>query len=79
MRSLMLSQVDQLRRFTHASNRRFLNRLALSHQRDHAAVVVGIHLAIEQIDAVYFHGVNDRIHFRFIAAFRKIRNTLNKS
>ena len=69
MRSLMHSQVNQLRRLAHPANRRFLNRLALAHQRDHAAVVVGIHLAVEQVHAVHLHGVDDGIHFGLITAF----------
>ena len=79
MRSLVLRQVDQLRRLAHSANGGFLNRLPLSDQGDHAAVMVGVHLAIEQINAVHLHGVDDGIHLRLIAAFGKIGNTLNQS
>jgi hypothetical protein len=40
--------------------------------------VVGIHLAIEQPDAVDLHGVDDGVDDLFAAAFRKIRDTFNK-
>ena len=63
MRALMLGQINQLRGLAHAANRRFLDRLPLADQRDHAAVVVGIHLAIEQIDAVDLHRLDDGVHF----------------
>ena len=78
MRALMLGQVDQLGRFAHTSNGGFLNRLPLSHQRNYAAIVVGIHLAIQQVNAIHLHGVNDRIDFRLVAAFGEIGNTLNQ-
>ncbi len=74
----MHRQVNQLRRFAHAAYRRFLNRLALPHQRDHAAVMVGIHLAVEQVHAIHFHGIDDGIDLGFVPAFRKIGNTFHK-
>ena len=56
----------------------FLNGFALADQRDDAAVVVGVHFAIEQIDAGHFHGVDDGVNFGFIAAFGEIRNTFDE-
>src|SRR5437870_8032724 len=52
MRSLMHVQINQLRRFANATDGGLLDWLTLADQRDDATIVVGIHLAIEQIDAV---------------------------
>jgi hypothetical protein len=41
--------------------------------------VVGIHLAVEEIDAGDLHGFDNGIDFGRIAAFGKIRNTFDKS
>ena len=75
----MLVQIDQLGRLAHAANRGLLDRLPLPHQRDDAAVVIGVHLAIEQEDAVHLHGLDDGVDFGLVAAFRKIGNTFDKS
>ena len=45
---------------------------------DDAAVVVGIHLAIEQVDAGDFHGVDDGIDLGGVAAFGEIGNAFNE-
>src|SRR5438552_1914549 len=79
MRSLMHVQINQLRRFANATDGGLLDWLTLADQRDDATIVVGIHLAIEQIDAVYLHGVNDRINLRFVAPLGKIWDTLHQS
>ena len=79
MRPLVLGQIDQLRSLAHSANRRLLNRLALAHQRDHAAVVIGVHLAVQQIDAIHLHRLDDGIDFRLVAAFRKIGNAFDQS
>ena len=78
MRSPVNVQIDQFGRLAHAANRRFLNRLALAHQRDHAAVMVGVHLAIKQVHAVHLHGRNNGVHLSFIAAFREIGYTFDQ-
>ena len=78
MRALVSVQIDQLGGLAHATNRRFLNRLALPHQRDHAAVMVGVHLAIEQVHAVHPHGRNNGVHLGFIAALGEIGYTFNQ-
>jgi hypothetical protein len=78
MRSLMYRQINQLRRLAHPANRRFLNRFALPHQRDHATVVIGIHLAIQQVHAIHLHGLDNGIDFGLVPAFRKVRNTFHE-
>ena len=77
MRALMLGQVDQFRGFADAANRRFLNRFALADQRDDAAVVIGVHLAVEEIDAGNLHGLDDGINFGGVAAFREVGHAFN--
>src|SRR6185369_2993817 len=78
MRSLMFSEIDQLSGFTHASNGRFLDGLALADQCNDATVVIGIHLAIEQVHTINFHGVDDGVNLGFVAPFRKIGNTFHQ-
>src|SRR5262249_52288445 len=78
MRSLMLIQIDQLGCFSHATDRSFGDGFAIANQSDHAAIVIGIHLSIEQIDAVDLHRLDNRINFLCIAPFRKIRDTLDQ-
>src|SRR6476660_6021180 len=79
MRALMLIQIDELCGFPNPTDRRFLDWFALSDERDHAAVVVGVHLAVEKIDAVEFHGLDNGVNFGFVPAFREIRDTFNQS
>jgi hypothetical protein len=65
-------EIDQLSGFAHAANGGFLNGFAVSDQGDDAAVVVGVHFAVEQVDAGHFHGVDDGVNFGFVAAFGEI-------
>jgi hypothetical protein len=78
MRALVPIQVDQLGGLAHAANGGFLNGLAVADQRDHAAVVVGVHLAVEQVDAGNLHGFDDGVDFGRVAAFREIGNAFNQ-
>jgi hypothetical protein len=78
VRTLVLGKIDQLGSLPHSANGGFLNRLALAGQRDHAAVVVGIHFAIEQINAGNLHGLDNGVNFGRIAALGKIRNAFDK-
>ncbi len=79
VRALVLGEVDQLGGLAYSANGGFLNGFALADQGDDAAVVVGIHLAVEEIDAGDFHGFDNGIDFGLVAAFGKIRNTFNQS
>jgi hypothetical protein len=72
-------QVDQFRSFANAANRGFLNGFTLANQRDHAPVVIRVHLAVEQKDTVNFHGGNYRVNFRFVASFGKIGDAFDQS
>ena len=51
VRALMLGQIDQLGGLSDPTDGGLLNGFAFAHQRDDAAVVVGVHLAIKQVDA----------------------------
>ena len=77
MRSLMNIQINQLRGLAHTANRRLLDRFAFAHQRDHAAVVIVVHLAIQQIHAIHLHGFDDAVYLRLIAPFRKVGNAFH--
>ncbi len=61
VRALVPREVDQLGGFAYAANRGFLNGFPLAHQRDDAAVVVGVHLPVEEIDAGNLHGFDDGV------------------
>ena len=74
----MMSEVDQFGGFADAANGGFLDRLAFADQGDDAAVVVGIHFAVEQVDAGHLHGVDDGVNFGFIAAFGEIGNAFDE-
>ena len=50
VRSGVLRQVDQFHRLAHAAQRGIGHCIRLARQRDHAAVVVGVHLAIENVN-----------------------------
>ncbi len=78
MRAGVSRQVNQFGSLAHAADRRFLNGLALADQCDDAAVVVGIHLAVKQVDARHLHGVDYGVNFGFIAAFGKIGNAFDE-
>jgi hypothetical protein len=79
MRALVPLKVDQFGGFAGAANRGFLNGLAVTGERDDAAVVIGIHLSVEQIDAGQLHGFDDGIDLGRIAALREVRYTFNQS
>src|SRR5579863_3696583 len=69
MRTLMSGQINQLTGLPHATNSSFLNGLAFADQRDDTAVVVAVHFAIEEIDAIYFHSGDNGIYFGLITTF----------
>ncbi len=50
MRSLVMVQVDQLGRFSDAAQCRLAHALLGSDKGDHGAVVVSVHLAVEQVN-----------------------------
>ena len=74
----MLGQVDQFGSLADAANGSFLNRFTPTHQSDNAAIVVRIHFAVQQVDAIHLHGFDNGIHLGLVAAFGKIRNAFNQ-
>src|SRR5204863_10221133 len=78
VRAGVLCKINDLGSLADATNGRFHDRLALADQRNDAAIVVGIHLAVEQVDAINLHRLNERNNFGLVAAFRKIRNTFDQ-
>ena len=78
MRASVDVQIDQFSGLAHAADGGLLNGFALADQSDDAAVVIGVHFAVEQIDAGHLHGVNNGVNFRFVAAFGKIRNAFDE-
>src|SRR5208283_3933079 len=79
VRTLMFGEIDQLGGLPHAANGSFLNGIALAYQGNDATVVVGIHLAVEEIDAGNLHGFDNGVNFGRVAAFGKIRNAFHQS
>ncbi len=78
MRSRVFGQVDQFGGLANAANGGlgYIHRIA--HQGDDAAVVIGVHLAVEQIDAVHFHGFDNGVDFGFVAPFREVGYTFDE-
>ena len=54
MSSLVLAKIDQLGGFAHPADGSFLDGVAVANDRDDAAIVVGIHFAIQEIDTSIF-------------------------
>ncbi len=61
-----------------AANYGFLHLHGIAHQRDDAAIMVGVHLAIEKVNAIHLHGFKDGVNFGLVAAFREVRNTFDE-
>ncbi len=78
VRALMPREVDELGGLARAANGSFLDGFALAYQGDDAAVVIGVHLAVEEIDAGNEHGFDDGIDLGWVAAFGEIGNTFNE-
>jgi hypothetical protein len=74
----MLREIDQFCGFPDATDGGFGDRFAIANKSNDAAVVVRVHFAIKQPDALDLHGVNDGVDNLFTAAFRKIWDTLNE-
>src|SRR5208282_2077911 len=78
VRAFVIVEVDQLGGLACAEDDGFLNGLAFAGQRDDRAVVIEVALAVEQVDAGHFHGVDDEVYSVFFAAFGKIGNALDE-
>ena len=71
-------QIDEFGSLAHATNGGFLNRFAFANQCDDGAVVIGVALAVEQVDAGHLHGVDDGVDLGLVSAFREIWNTFDE-
>ena len=64
MRARLPRQIDQLGGFADAAHGRFAHRLGFADQRDHAAIVIRVAFAAQQIHAGNRpHGVHDGVYF----------------
>ena len=80
MRALVLGHVDQFQRSAGAQDCRFRHRLRISRQRNHAPVVIRVHLVIQHPHSGHLaHRLDQRRDLRGIAPLAKIRHTLNQS
>ncbi len=80
VRPAVFRQIDQLQSFAHAQQGRLGNRVRITRQRNHAAVMIRVHLAIKYVHPGHFaHRRDNRIHLRRVAPLGKIRHALNQS
>jgi hypothetical protein len=75
MCSGVLGEVNKLGGLAYSADRGLRHVHRIADQRDDAAVVVGIHLAVEQIHAVHLHGLEDGVDSGLVAPFRKVGYT----
>ncbi len=78
VRARVLRKIDQLGGLAHAANRGLSHVNGIADQRDDTAVVVGIHLAVEQVNAIHLHSVDDGIDAPFVAPFGEVRHTFDQ-
>ncbi len=78
MRARVLRQVDELGSFPDATNHSFFHPHGIADQGDDTAIVVGVHLAVEKVDAVHLHSFENGVDFSFVAAFGKVRNAFDE-
>ena len=80
MRSRVLGHVDQLDRLARAQDRRFRDGIGSARQRDDAAIVVGVQLAVEHVDASHCaHRRHQRVHLRCVTPLGKVGHAFNQS
>ena len=80
MRAGVLGEVDQLHGFACALKCSLSHRIRFSRQRHHAAVVVCVHLPVQNIDTRHTaHRRNKGFHFCGVASFGEIRDAFNQS
>ena len=78
MGSLMLTQIDQLGGLAHATNGGFLDRLPLADEGDDRAIVIRVHFAVEKINAIDLHGMDDGVNSCFVPALREIGDAFHQ-
>ena len=75
---LVLGQINQLASAPDATNSCLSDCIAIAYQSDDAAIVIGIHLPVEQVDAINLHRFDDGINLGLIAAFGKVGDALHQ-
>src|SRR5437660_5948277 len=55
-------EIDNFRGLAHAADGGFLHGFALAHQSNDATVVVGVHFAVEEVDAGHLHSVDNGVN-----------------
>ena len=79
MRSLVLVEVDESRGRAYAAQRGLHHLRVRAHERDHAAVVRGVALAVEHFHQIHaVDGGHYLIHHRRSPAFREIGHALDQ-
>ena len=78
VRAGVVVHVDEFESFARAKNGGFADGRGFSSKSDDAAIVVGVHFAIEQVHARNFHGIDNGVNFGLVAAFGKIRNAFDQ-
>jgi hypothetical protein len=76
MRPLVLGQVDEFGSLADAADSGFLNGFTFAHESDDTAIMIRVHLAIEEVHAWNLHSLDDGINFRLIAALGEVGNAL---
>ncbi len=79
VRAPMHREIDERNRRFHAAESGFGNGRGRAHEGQHAAIVVGIRLAVEQYHLGHGHdALHESVDFGCVAAFGEIGNTLNE-
>ena len=78
MSSRVFGEVNKLDSLANAADCGFRHIHRIADQRDNTAVVVGVHLAVEQIHAIHLHGIDNGVDSGFVAAFRKVGDTFDE-
>ena len=79
MRALVMVEVYQLGGFANATNRCLLNSLTITDQSNDTAIVIRVHLTIQQINTWNPHSFNNGVDLGLIPAFGEIWNAFDKS
>ena len=72
-------KIDQLGGFADAAQNGFDQRIPASGQGDDGAIVIGVHVAVELVDAVEAHGFGNGVDRRAVAALGEIGDGFNQS
>src|ERR1035438_7258035 len=80
VRAGMHVHVDQFEGLAGTENGRFANRFGVACEGDDAAIVIGVHFPVEDVDiGDAAHGLDNRIDLGGVAAFREIRYAFDQS